>query len=90
MSTNVLAHVTATLAGGGIGLLPAFLAGQHSQLRRILPRTVDARIDYSLAARRDSLSSPAVRAIRAAIHAEVHARIDELLPPPSSSDTVQI
>ncbi|PZU01533.1 MAG: LysR family transcriptional regulator [Gordonia sp. (in: high G+C Gram-positive bacteria)] len=83
MSTNVLAHVEATRAGGGIGLLPAFLAIRHPDLKRVLPATVDVRIAYSLAARRESLSSPAVRAIRAAIHAEVQARVDELLPPPA-------
>ena len=81
MSTNVLAHVEATRAGGGIGLLPAFLAGRHPELRRILPKQVDVRIAYSLAARRESLSSPAVRAIREAIYKEIKDRMTELIPP---------
>lgn len=81
MSTNVLAHVEATRAGGGIGLLPAFLACRHPELKRVLASKVDVRIAYSLAARRESLSSPAVRAIRSAIHAELSSRMHELLPP---------
>src|SRR6202007_555651 len=38
MSTNIFAHVEATRAGGGIGLLPAFMACRHSDLIRLLPR----------------------------------------------------
>ncbi|MFE7423151.1 LysR family transcriptional regulator [Rhodococcus sp. NPDC057529] len=81
MSTNVLAHVEATRAGGGIGLLPAFLAVRYPELRRILPEEVDVRIAYSLALRRESMNSPAVEAVRAAIRAEVDERKSELIPP---------
>lgn len=80
MSTNVLAQVEATRTGSGLGLLPAYLAIRHPELRRVLPHAVDVRIEYSLAVRRENLTSPAVRAIRSAIFAEVRARIDELLP----------
>lgn len=80
MSTNVFAHVAATRCGGGIGLLPAFMADQHSDLRRILPDTVDVRLAFSLAARRESLSNPAVQAVRHAIQEEARIRRDELVP----------
>jgi DNA-binding transcriptional LysR family regulator len=81
MSTNIFAHVSATLAGGGIGLLPAFMAEQHGDLRRVLARDVDVRVGFSLAARRESLTNPVVQAARHAIHQEVTHRRDELVPP---------
>ena len=87
MSTNIFAHVSATRCGGGIGLLPAFMANQHSDLRRILPNIVDVRLAFSLAARRESLSNPSVQAVRQAIQEEARIRHDELVPPSSFSAT---
>jgi DNA-binding transcriptional LysR family regulator len=81
MSTNIFAHVEATRAAGGIGLLPAFMAGRHRDLIRLLPKEVDVRLVFSLAARRESLTNPTVRAVRDAIHAEAARRQGELLPP---------
>jgi DNA-binding transcriptional LysR family regulator len=81
MSTNIFAHVEATRAGGGIGLLPAFMASMHPDLTRILPREVDVHLSFSLAARRESLSNPTVIAVRDAIHQEVARRHKDLLPP---------
>jgi DNA-binding transcriptional LysR family regulator len=80
MSTNIFAHVAATRSGGGIGLLPAFMADQHADLRRILPDAVDVRLAFSLAARRESLTNPAVQAVRQAIQEEARSRRDELVP----------
>ena len=81
MSTNIFAHVEATRAAGGIGLLPAFMASRHPELIRLLPRDVDIHLNFSLAARRESLTNPTVKAVRDAIHAEVASRRTELLPP---------
>jgi DNA-binding transcriptional LysR family regulator len=80
MSTNIFAHLSATRAGGGIGLLPAFMADQHPDLRRIMADTVDVRLAFSLAARRESLTNPAVQAVRRVLHEEILRRKDELLP----------
>ncbi|GAC57931.1 putative LysR family transcriptional regulator [Gordonia hirsuta DSM 44140 = NBRC 16056] len=80
MSTSVFAQVEAVSAGGGIGLLPAFVAGRHPRLRRLLPDQVDVRLQFCLAARREGLSSAAVQAIRSAVHEELRGRIGELLP----------
>ena len=80
MSTNVFAQVEATRCGGGVGLLPAFVADRHGDLQRILPRAVDVRLTFSLPARRDRLASPTVLALRDAVRAEVAGRRDELLP----------
>jgi DNA-binding transcriptional LysR family regulator len=68
MSTNIFAHVEATRAAGGIGLLPAFMASRHTELIRLLPRDVDIHLNFSLAARRESLNNPTVTAVRDAIH----------------------
>ncbi|MGR6520289.1 LysR family transcriptional regulator (plasmid) [Rhodococcus erythropolis] len=80
MSTNIFAHLEATRASGGIGLLPAFMASPYPELVRILPTEVDVRLSFTLAARRESLTNPTVQAVRDAIHAEVSRRRDELLP----------
>ncbi|MGO3325043.1 LysR family transcriptional regulator [Gordonia sp. (in: high G+C Gram-positive bacteria)] len=80
MSTNVFAQVEATRAGGGIGLLPAFVATRHPDLKRVLGDDVEIRMDFSFAARRERLTSPTVQAIHAALRAEVDARTTELLP----------
>jgi len=80
MSTNIFAHVSATRAGGGIGLLPAFMADHHPDLRRVMDDVVDVRLAFSLAARRESLANPAVQAVRKVLHEEILKRRDELLP----------
>ena len=80
MSTNIFAHVAATRAGGGIGLLPAFMADSLGDLRRVMVDDIDVRLPFSLAARRESLSDPTVQAVRKAILDETSSRRDELLP----------
>ncbi|AWK70359.1 LysR family transcriptional regulator [Rhodococcus oxybenzonivorans] len=82
MSTNIFAHVSATRAGGGIGLLPAFMADQHPDLRRVMADLVDVRLSFSIAARRASLTNPAVQAVRRVLQEEILSRRDELLPEP--------
>ncbi|GAA3668361.1 LysR family transcriptional regulator [Arthrobacter ginkgonis] len=66
-STNVFVHVAATRAGGGIGLLPCFMAAQHPELVRILPGEVAERLTYWLVARPESLRQPAVAAVAEAV-----------------------
>lgn len=62
-STNVFAHVEATRGGGGIGLLPTFLAGRHPDLMRLLDVEVAIPMHYWLVARADALRRPAVKAV---------------------------
>lgn len=78
-STNVFAQLEATRQGVGIGVLPAFLA-QDPQLRRLLSEEIDIRLPITLALRREAVTHPAVRAVRAALRQEVAARATELLP----------
>lgn len=77
-STNIFAHLEATRAGGGIGVLPDFLARRCPELIRLGSFGVDMRLPFFLAARRESVSSPVVRVIRQALQDEVRERKAEL------------
>lgn len=79
-STNIFAHLEATRAGGGIGVLPDFLARRSPELIRLGSFGVDMRLPFYLAARRESVSSPVVRVLRQALQDEVRERKDELQP----------
>lgn len=77
-STSVFAQLEAARAGGGIALLPAFLARRSPELEPVLPRRVRIELTFvaalaTVAVRR----SPAVAAL-AAIRAEVRRRAPEL------------
>jgi DNA-binding transcriptional LysR family regulator len=78
-STNIFAQLEATRQGAGIGLLPKFLALRAPDLRRISAELPPMRLAFTLAARRDSVSRPAVQVVREAIHRELRTRQDELL-----------
>jgi len=78
-STNVFVHVAATRAGGGIGLLPMFMAAEHPDLVRVLPDQVSERLAYWMVARPDSLRQPAVALVAQAIRRAVAASRDMLL-----------
>jgi DNA-binding transcriptional LysR family regulator len=77
-STNIFAQLEAATVGAGIALVPKFMALREPTLRRLEVATVDVRLSYTLAARRDSANRPAVRAVRAALHDEIQTRRDEL------------
>ena len=78
-STSIFGQVEATRAGGGIGLLPVFLARRHPELVRVLGGEVAVRLGFTLAARRERITNPVVAAIRAAIHEELRERAHELV-----------
>ncbi|WP_329064153.1 LysR family transcriptional regulator [Amycolatopsis sp. NBC_01480] len=73
-STNVFAHVAATRAGAGLGLLPTFLAERHDDLVRVLPAEVTATVDYWLVTRTEALRRPAVAATVAQLKDAAAAR----------------
>lgn len=62
-STNVYAHVMATLAGAGIGLLPKFLAESNEKLLGVLHEEFAHNLSYWAVAREESLRNPAVQAV---------------------------
>lgn len=78
-STSLFAQLEAAACGAGIALLPRFIALRHSSLRELTDLVVDGRLQFSLAARRESVNRPAVRAVRMALHHEVTTRAHELL-----------
>ncbi|OLS99480.1 LysR family transcriptional regulator [Pseudonocardia sp. CNS-004] len=68
-STQVFAHIAATRAGAGLGLLPTFLAERHDDLVRVLPVEITATVDYWLVTRTEALRRPAVAATVAELKA---------------------
>lgn len=62
-STSVLAHVDATVAGAGIGLIPTFLAARHTDLVRVLADEVSLQLEYWLVTRTEAMRRPAVAAV---------------------------
>jgi len=80
-STNVFAQLEATRAGGGIGLLHAFMGEGAAGLEPVLPKVVDFRLPFMLSQRPDSPAVDAVEIVREALRREVAKRRDELLPP---------
>lgn len=85
-STNILAQLEATRLGAGVGLLPRFLASGVPELVALsIAGMKQIRLSFTLAARRDSITRPAVQAVRAALHQEVRLRRNELLNPEMES-----
>lgn len=78
-STSVHAQLSATLAGAGIGLLPAFLADPQVGLRRVLRAEVDVEQKYIAGLAPRSLRRPATTVVMQELRAEVRARQHELL-----------
>lgn len=66
-STNVLAHVTATVAGAGIGLLPDYVADSDERLEPVLANHFSHEVSYWAVGREEALRSPAVQAMYAAL-----------------------
>lgn len=59
-STSVFAHVAATEAGAGIGILSTFLADQNRGLRRILRDEYSHPLSYWAVVRQEATRNPAV------------------------------
>ncbi|MBS1676296.1 MAG: LysR family transcriptional regulator [Actinobacteria bacterium] len=80
--TSVFAQLEVTARGGGIGLLPGFLAEGRDDLVRVLPEQVRFELAYSLGVRRESPAPQAVEVVCAAIRRAVAERRDALLLAP--------
>lgn len=74
-ATSVLAQLEMTRSGAGIGLLPAYLAGQSRDLVRVLGDEATVVLTYWMSGRPENLRRPEVRAAAAAIQARVPAVI---------------
>lgn len=72
-STSVFAHVEATAAGAGIGLLPDFVADRDPRLVRVLDGAWSHPLAYWAVARDEGARNPAVAAALDALVAHVAA-----------------
>lgn len=79
-STSVMAQLEATLGGGGVGLLPCFLAERQPSLVPVLRDEVRFELSYSLSIRPNSKELEAVAVVRDALRKEVAERRSELYP----------
>ncbi len=72
-STSVFAHVEATAAGAGIGVLPDFLGDRDERLVRVLDGVYEHPLAYWAVARDEGPRNPALAATLAAIQGYVAA-----------------
>jgi DNA-binding transcriptional LysR family regulator len=79
-STSVHAQVAATRAGGGIGILPDFLALTHPDLVPVLVDQVRATLRFTAAIPPHIIRRPAAQEILTRLGVEVERRRSELLP----------
>lgn len=84
-STNILAHVTATLAGAGIGLLPDYVARQDPRLQPVLAEEIAHPLSYWAVIRPDAMRNPAVEAVYRAL---AEAGPDEAGPGPTGQTQI--
>ena len=68
-STNVYAHLTATLEGTGIGLLPSFMADSHPELVNVLGNEFAHAATFWVVVRQESQRNPAVVTVYEALKA---------------------
>ncbi|GEL20083.1 LysR family transcriptional regulator [Pseudonocardia asaccharolytica] len=61
-SSSIFGQVSFVKAGGGIGLLPKYLAIEHPELERVLADDVSVRLTFWLVARKQSLALARVQA----------------------------
>jgi len=66
-STNVYAHLTATLQGAGIGLLPDFMADPHPGLVAVLDEQFAHPATFWVVVRQESQRNPAVATVYQAL-----------------------
>ncbi len=79
-ATSVFAQIEAVRANAGIGMLPAFMAEGQDGLVRVLPKEVEQRVQFWVAARAESLRSPAVQAVLGAFRDQIQRMANRLLP----------
>lgn len=80
-ATSIFAQAEAVRAGAGVGLLPPFMVHRDPDFVPVLHHLLERRMPFGAAVRPESLRSPAVQAVLAAVEDELHRRRDELLPP---------
>lgn len=79
-STSVHTQIQVALAGGGIGILPNFLASGTVGLTRLLPDQVDVPLTFTAVLAPRVLRRPAATAVLSELRSEVSRRQHELRP----------
>jgi len=70
-STNVFVQIEATRVGGGIGLLPCFMADRHDDLVRLLPTEFAEELPYWMVLRPEARRQPVIAAVVEALRAQM-------------------
>lgn len=78
-STNIFALLEATRQGGGVGLIPKFMAETVPGLQRVAAPLQPARVPVSVITRPEAGNRVDVQAVRLALHQEALNRRDELI-----------
>lgn len=84
-STSVFAHVEATAAGAGIGLLPDFLGDADPRLVRVLDGAYEHPLAYWAVARDEGPRNPAVAATLEAITAYIASSAASAIAPSAAA-----
>ncbi|QNK80199.1 LysR family transcriptional regulator [Nakamurella sp. PAMC28650] len=79
-STSVHSQIQVAQAGGGIGILPNFLAGRTAGLTRLLPAEVDVPLTFTAVLAPRVLRRPAAAEVLRELREEVDRRSAELRP----------
>lgn len=79
-SSSVFSQLEAARAGGGVALLPRFLAVRHPDLVPVLPEQVRPALTFVAALAAAHLHRSAAPQVLEAVRREVRDRADELLP----------
>lgn len=77
-STNVFVQIEATRVGGGIGLLPCFMADRHDDLVRVLPTQFAEELPYWMVLRPQARRQPVIAAVVEALRAQMQTVAPEL------------
>lgn len=88
-STNLMAQVFATLAGGGLCILPSFIAACFPTLRSVVPDQVALKRTYFMHIHEDHRNATHVRAVADFISKEMEANDRVFLCPPDYKNKVQ-
>ncbi|OWW21375.1 LysR family transcriptional regulator [Noviherbaspirillum denitrificans] len=84
-STNLLAQLYATLSGGGLCILPVFIASNFPNLVAVLPEQVSLTRSFHMHIHEDHRKAPHVRAVADFIAAEIETNEQLFLAKPGET-----
>jgi DNA-binding transcriptional LysR family regulator len=84
-STNILAQLHATLGGGGLCILPAYVASSYPTLVAVLPELISVTLSLHMHVHEDNRKAAHVREVATFIAAEVKRNHALFCPPDSGA-----